>query len=69
MADTIADDYLEGVAAIAAFLGWTERKVYHVRERGGACPIRKREGLGVYAFKSELVAWLKSEETLSRPAA
>lgn len=69
MAETLATDYLEGVPAIAKFLGWTERKVYHVRERGGSCPIRKREGVGIYAFKSELTAWLKGDETLSRPAA
>jgi hypothetical protein len=69
MPDTLAHDYLEGVSAIAAFLGWSERKVYHVRERGGSCPIRKREGVGIYAFKSELITWLKCEETLSRPAA
>lgn len=61
----LADDKLEGAAAIAAFLGWRERKVYQAREQGWSVPIRKREGLGLYAFKSELEAWLRDETTLS----
>jgi hypothetical protein len=62
---TLADDYLEGAGEIAAFLGpkWTERKVYHAREVK-ALPIRRKEGLGLYAFGSELTAALKAPETL-----
>lgn len=56
------DELLEGAPAIAAFMGWSERRVYHVRTLGG--PIRKRSGLGLYALKSELVGWLTSDETL-----
>jgi hypothetical protein len=62
----IAEDYLEGAVEIAVFLGpkWTERKVRHAREVK-ALPIRKKEGIGLYAFKSELMAALKSPESLS----
>lgn len=59
-----SSDRLDGVAAIAAYLGVTERWVYQQRERRAGTPIRKREGLGVYAFKSELDAWLHAPETL-----
>jgi hypothetical protein len=64
-ATTIGDDYLEGAAAIAAFLGpaWTERKVYHAREVH-ALPIRRKVGIGLYAFRSELLEALKAPETL-----
>lgn len=40
-----------------------------MRERATGCPIRKREGLGIYAFKSELLAWLKAPETLAEDRA
>jgi hypothetical protein len=59
-----ADDRLDGAAAVAAYLGWTERKVYKAREAGWSTPIRKQDGIGIYAFKSELDAWLKAPETL-----
>lgn len=63
----LSEDKIEGVRAIADFLGWPgkagERRVYHVRERGLG-PIRKREGIGYYAFRSELTEWLKSKDTL-----
>ena len=62
--DTIADDLLEGAPAIAHFLGWEPRKVYRARNEGWTIPLRKRQGLGIYAFKSELVAWLRDEATL-----
>ena len=63
---TLSDDLLDSAEAIAKELGWLNgkgkphvRRVYHLRERG--CPvIRKKTGLGVYAFKSELQAWLRS---------
>lgn len=58
-------DKLEGVEAIAAFLGpeWTERRVYRAREVG-SLPIRRKPGIGLYAFRSELCAALKAPETL-----
>lgn len=61
----VSDDYLEGVDQIAAFLGpyWTNRKVYHAREVN-SLPIRRKAGIGLYAFKSELEAALKAPETL-----
>jgi hypothetical protein len=31
--DDLADDLLDGVAEIAAFLGWTERRTYYAAER------------------------------------
>lgn len=55
---------LDGAAAIAAYLDRPERWVYNVRERGLSCPIRKRDGLGIYAFTDELDAWLRAPETL-----
>lgn len=60
----LADDYLDGVAAIATFMGWTVRKVRYARETG-ALPIRAKHGIGLYAFKSELIAALKTPDTLS----
>lgn len=64
-AGDVASDYLEGVDEIATFLGpkWTERKVYYARELK-TLPIRRKNGIGLYAFKSELLAALKSPETL-----
>jgi hypothetical protein len=32
--ENLADDLLDGVAAIAAFTGWPERRVYYLAERG-----------------------------------
>lgn len=60
----MADDRLDGAAAIAAYLGRKPLWVYQAREYGWGVPIRKREGLGVYAFKSEPDAWLRAPETL-----
>ncbi len=68
-ADALGQDLLEGAEAIAAFLGWKPRKVYQAREDGWTIPIRKREGLGLYAFKSELRAWLRDPATLAPPKA
>lgn len=62
-------DRLDGAAAIAQHLGWTERKVYQARERGWSVPIRKRDGMGLYAFRSELDAWMKDPATLPSAAA
>ncbi len=62
----IADDYLEGADDIAAFLGprWNSQKVYHAR-RLMTLPIRRKAGIGLYAFKSELLDALKAPETLT----
>lgn len=62
MADT---QRLEGAAAVARYLGKTERWVYQARERGWRVPIRKADGLGIYAFADELDAWLRDPSTLS----
>lgn len=68
MTEQLADDKIEGARAIADFFGWEgkpgERKVRHLRARASGCPIRKQKAIGIYAFKSELEAWLKGEETL-----
>jgi hypothetical protein len=56
-------DCLGGVEAIAKFLGWPIRKVRYARETG-ALPIRVKPGVGLYAFKSEIVAALKTPDTL-----
>ncbi len=60
---------LDGVKAIGDYIGKPERWVYQARERGWSVPIRKRDGLGYYAFPDELDAWLNDPETLPhRPA-
>ena len=64
-----AQDLLQGVKAIARYLAWPERKVYRAREEGWTIPIRKRDGLGIYAFRSELDAWLTDPSTLPSKAA
>ncbi|WP_312139250.1 hypothetical protein [Brevundimonas sp.] len=60
-----SDDLLNGCEAIAKYLGQKPRWVYQARESKWSCPIRKREGIGLYAFKSELDAWLRDETTLA----
>jgi hypothetical protein len=32
--EDLADDLLDGVKAIAAFTGWSERRIYYLAERG-----------------------------------
>lgn len=61
---SLGAEMLEGAAAIAAFLGgrWNPRRVWHAGVIG-SLPIRKKPGIGVYAFKSELVAALKDPQT------
>jgi hypothetical protein len=60
----LGDEYLEGVDAIAKYLGWNTRKVRYARETG-ALPIRAKNGVGLYAFKSEILAALKTPDTLA----
>jgi hypothetical protein len=62
--NVIDTDRLDGAEAIAAYLGWPSRKVYRAREEGWSTPVRKQDGLGIYAFKSELDAWQHAPETL-----
>lgn len=59
----LSDEYLEGVDQIAKYLGWNTRKVRYARETG-ALPIRVKNGVGIYAFKSEILAALKTPDTL-----
>lgn len=61
---SLAEDRLDGAEAIAAYLGWKLRKVYQAREEGWSIPIRKLDGCGLYAFKSELDACFRAPETL-----
>jgi hypothetical protein len=64
----IRDDRLDGAEAIASYLGWTARRVTYMREKNTSCPIRKLPGLGLYAFKSELEAWLRHPDSLRKHA-
>lgn len=57
------EDCLSGVEEIAKYLGWTVRKVRYARETG-ALPIRVKGGVGLYAFRSEILAALKAPDTL-----
>ena len=59
------DDLLEGAKDIARFLGgrWTANRVRIAKHRR-FLPIRRRPGMGIYAFKSELTAFLRAPETL-----
>lgn len=58
------EDCLSGVEEIAKYLGWTVRKVRYARETG-ALPIRVKGGIGLYAFRSEILAALKAPDTLA----
>ena len=58
------EDCLSGVEEIAKYLGWTVRKVRYARETG-ALPIRVKGGIGLYAFRSEILAALKAPDTLT----
>lgn len=60
----LEEDCLSGVEEIANYLGWTVRKVRYARETG-ALPIRVKGGIGLYAFRSEILAALKAPDTLS----
>lgn len=66
-------DMLHGPQQIADFLSslgpaWTVRQVRHARTCR-SLPIRKLTGIGIYAFKSEIVAALKAPETLTQARA
>lgn len=57
---------LDGAEAIAAYLGKPARWVYQARERRWRVPIRKADGLGLYAFVDELDAWQRDPATLAQ---
>ena len=61
--DSVAFDRIDGIPAIADFLRVTERQARYAREKR-SLPIRYKQALGIYAFKSELVAALKADDTL-----
>lgn len=60
----MTSDRLDGAAAIAEYLSKPVRWVYQAREQGWSAPIRKQDGMGLYAFRSELDAWLRSPDSL-----
>jgi hypothetical protein len=62
----IADDLLDSVEAIAAYVHRTPRWVYSTREQNWGFPTHKRPGFGIYAFKSEIDAWLREDDTLTK---
>lgn len=57
---------LDGADAIAAYLGKPARWVYQARERRWRVPIRKADGLGLYAFADELDAWQRDPASLAQ---
>lgn len=63
----LAADLLEGAEDIAAFLGakWNAPRVRAAKHRG-SLPIRTRPGMGLYALKSELRAFLADNEALPK---
>lgn len=58
--ETLADDLLEGADAIGAFLGWTQRQVYH-RAAQRQFP-HSKTGNVLLARKSTLLKWLTDQE-------
>jgi hypothetical protein len=66
---SISEDFLGGVNAIVTFLGhpWTVRRVRYARETR-ALPIRVKRGIGLFAFKTELLAALRAPDSLPQPS-
>lgn len=64
---TVAADLLEGAEDIAKFLGgkWNPNRVRIAKHRK-QLPIRSRPGMGIYAFKSEIDAFLRAPEALTQ---
>lgn len=61
--DTETSNRLDGVDAIGKFLGISVRRVRYARETG-SLPIRKVKGIGIYAFKTELLSAMTADGTL-----
>lgn len=59
--DRLADDMLEGADAIAAFMGWKIRRVYHLHDKGG-WPIFTDGSGKISARKSSLHAFVERLE-------
>ena len=63
---TLADDVLWGALAIANYLGWKPRRVYHeaddVRRRHTGFPAFK-VGSQIGCRKSDLIAWIEALKT------
>ncbi len=62
---TLQDDLLDGAAAIAAFIGKSDRMVYHMASTGQLPVIRK--GRRIYARRSELEAAFRSAAAYAEP--
>lgn len=60
MNDNLATDILRGAAAIADFLGFERRAVYHAVAKGSLPTFRIGET--VCARKSTLMAWIAGQE-------
>lgn len=65
--DNIAGDILQGAAAIAAFLGFKRRTIYHLVASGGLPSFRM--GDIVCARRSTLTAWIAEQEARNQRAA
>ena len=63
----LAEDVLRGAAAIASFMGFDRRTIYHLAAKG-ALPVFKMGDI-VCARKSTLLAWIKQQETNAKVAA
>jgi excisionase family DNA binding protein len=60
--NNLADDLLDGVPAIAAFTGWSQRQIYHLAEKG-KLPLFKVGERKWCARKSTLKAHIVKLET------
>lgn len=64
--DNLAADILRGADAIAAFLGFPRRAVYHAAAKGHLPTFRLGET--VCSRKSTLLAWIASQEAAAQSA-
>lgn len=58
--DNLAFDILRGADAIAAFLGFPRRAIYHLVSKGGLPAFRLGET--ICARRSTLTAWIAEQE-------